>query len=893
MNDPQHDGLPEDSQLIAEQDLVGVAVLQDGIVKYFNDGAVKLSGYSPEEIKSWKPYQFLEILIHPDDRAFVAEQTRKKLSGTTEGVIPSYSYRIIKKDGEMRWVTLVSKTKDYKGAPAIVVVIVDVTESHLLDQKLRDSEAIFRTISEQSSLGIIILQQQRIIYANKRFADIMDSPLERLVGASLNDAKEPIGARGESHQSIIRKLSTNIPATPGQEGAFVIKVTSRSGKVKTLQLFSKQITISQQPAVLITVIDITAKADLENVLAEEEKKFRIIAEQSSLGIVIIQEGKIVYINEIAAAFLGKRPADIIGLPFEPFLNLMPERTKEERLEKYKLWLAGIHAKEDRRGIMHVNLPSGKCIALEVFSKSIEFNGKPAILATALDVTARNLAEQKLEESEEKFRFIAEKSLIGIIFIQAGMIKYVNDHAASIYGYSATEMLGWNEQHLLMKIHPDDRVPNTTAFLDQIHSSEIHEATYRIITRDGKVKWIQATSGVLPYRGEKATLLVISDATDAKESEIRLKESEEKYHQVFEESTAAIVLISIKGVVIDCNSATEKLFKVERSQIVGRPLREFFPYVDLDTSFIRDVLKSIVQNKAVEPAELEVFTAQRSKIWVRAQAARIKYGKTNAIQIIINDITEKKKLERILEEENVKLKHLDTIRKNFIFTATHELKTPLVSLYGASEFLLKVLPESLDDKIRTMIDIIHRGAERLKALVDNLLDVSRMDTGNFQLNRQDVDLGEIVLQTISNLEYLVRTADDEIVLNLGDKMIVYADKIRMEQVFTNLLTNAIKNTPKGGRIEIDLVMSNNAVKFSIKDNGVGLTMDEMGELFKQFGKLERTDLNVPVNIQGSGLGLYITRNIIEMHGGTIWAESAGRNKGATFLFTIPAGKGDGF
>ncbi|MEX2684676.1 MAG: PAS domain S-box protein [Candidatus Sigynarchaeota archaeon] len=890
MNDQRLAGLPEDLQLVAEQDLVGVAVLQDGVVKYCNSGAVRLSGYSPEEIKSWKPYQFIDILIHPDDRALVAEQTRKKLAGATDGVIPRYSYRIIRKDGETRWVEHFSNTRIYNGAPAIVLVMMDVTESHLLDQKLRDSEAIFRSISEQSSLGILILQNGRVLYANQKFAEIMMVPLDRLVGSSLKDVKTQIDDM--SHESFIEGLKTRLSAKQGQETAITIRIASASRKVKTLQLYFKGITISQQPAILITALDVTAKADLENVLAEEEKKFRVIAEQSALGIVIIQDGKLVYVNDNAANLVEKKAADMIGHPFEQFLDLAADMSKEKRLGDYKSWLAGIHL-GDHRSVLPLILPSGKRIAIEVFSKSIDFKGKPAILATALDVTSREKAEQELAESEEKFHFIAEKSLIGIIFIQAGMIKYVNDHAASIYGYSPAEMLGWNEQHLLMKIHPSDRVPGTTAFLDQIHSSEMHEATYRVITRDGKVKWIQATSGALPYRGEKATLLVIRDATDAKESEIRLKESEEKYRQVFEESTAAIVLISMKGVLIDCNSATEDLFKIERSQVVGKPLREFLPYIELDGTFIKDVFKNMVQNKPIEPVEFEVSTAKGFKIWVRAQAARIKYGKTNAIQIIINDITEKKKLERILEQENIKLKHLDTIRKNFIFTATHELKTPLVSLYGASEFLLKVLPESLDERIKTMIDIIHRGAERLKALVDNLLDVSRMDTGNFQLNKHDVDLGELVLQTISNLEYLVKTADHEILLNLGEKTIVNADKIRMEQVFTNLLTNAIKNTPKGGRIEINLVMTGNTVKFSIKDNGIGLTTDEMGELFKQFGKLERTDLNVPVNIQGSGLGLYITRNIIEMHGGTIWAESAGRNKGATFSFTIPAGKGDGF
>ncbi len=879
--------LPDEFRFIFDQDLVAILIVQNGIMKYFNQACMKMSGYSREEIESWKPYQFLETIIPADDRQLVGGQARKRDSGDTPPVLPQYQRRLITKSGEVVWVELFSRPGQYNNAPADIFIIIDVTDKHKLEQKLRDSEAIFRTISEQSSLGIVIKQQDRIAYANQKLADIIGIPIEQLTGSLIKDVLPQIGDK--SLETAIVGIKDSLPTKLGQEASFTLQVNTRSGKVKTVQIYSKQIFISQQPAVLFMALDITAKADLECVVAEEEKKFRIITEQSSMGITILQGGNVVYINEVCAGMLEMKPADMIGRPFEPNLDLIHEGAREERYEKYKQWLGGKYNHENRYPI-HMELPSGKRIVIEVFSKSIEYNGEPAILVTALDVTARSTAEQELKESEEKFHFIAEKSLIGIIFLQAGAVKYVNSHAASIYGYSSAEMLGWNEQHLFMKIHPADRVPPATIFLDHLHKNEVQESAYRIITRDGKVKWIQSTSGALSYRGEQATLLVISDVTGAKESEMRLKESEEKYRQVFEESAAAIVLLSIKGILIDCNSTAEDLFQIKKDRIVGRPLRDFYPHVMLEPNVIRDILKGVAQSQRVEPAEFEINVKPGPNIWVRAQPARIKYGNTNVVQIIVNDITVKKRLEKILEEENVKLKHLDTIRKNFIFTATHELKTPLVSLYGASEFLLQVIPANLDDKIRTMIEIIHRGAERLKALVDNLLDVSRMDTGNFKLNRQDIDLSDLVRQTLATLQYLVNTAGDEIVLNLEDAMIVFADKLRMEQVITNLLSNAIKNTPKGGRIELNLVRNGDTAKFSIKDNGVGLTAEEMGELFKQFGKMERTDLNVPVNIQGSGLGLYITRNIVEMHGGSIWAESGGRNKGATFSFTLPAGAG---
>lgn len=878
-------GLSSELKFISDQDLVALIVVQDGLVKYFNTAAMKMSGYTKADVDSWKPYQFLDILIHPDDRPMVADQYRKKQAGEKEGLVPSYQFRLITKAGKAIWVQIFSNTGYHDGKLADILILIDVTEKHELEQKLHESESVFRTISEQSSLGILILQHDKIAYANAKFCDIMELTPDKLLGASVSAMM--MSGEETLHSDAFATLARHVASPGGTEGNFIINITSKNGKAKSLQLFSKQIILSQHPATLITAFDVTEKAKLESVIVEEEKKFRIITEQSTLGIAIIQDGKIVYMNERCAGSLEKKPADVVGLPFEPFFSMIPDVVRDERVEKYKRWLAGEHIRENQY-ILPMTLPSGKRITLEIFSKSIEYNDRPAILVTVLDVTARFNAEAELKESEEKFHFIAEKSLIGIIFLQAGKVRYVNDHAASIYGYSTADMLGWNEQHLLMKIHPGDRPPTSAMFLDRLHTKDVQEAAFRIITREGRVKWIQATSGALAYRGENAILLVISDVTGAKESEAKLKESEEKYHQVFEESAAAIILLSMKGVLLDCNTAAEKMFGLGRTRIIGRSIRDFFPQVVIDTVPLASSLRNAAQIRVVEPSEFEFTNMQGSRIWVRAQAARIKYGNTNVIQFIINDITEKKHLERILEEENIKLKHLDNIRKNFIFTATHELKTPLVSLYGASEFLLEVLPPALDEKIKTMINIIHRGAERLKALVDNLLDVSRMDTGNFKLACQNIDLAEIIKQTLANLTYLVSTAGDEIVLHLEQPVIVHADKIRMEQVFTNLLSNAIKNTPKGGRIEICLVKNGDTAIFSIKDNGVGLNVEEMGELFKQFGKLERTDLNVAVNIQGSGLGLYISKNIVEMHGGSIWAESAGRNQGAVFHVTLPVG-----
>nr|MDO8113848.1 PAS domain S-box protein [Candidatus Sigynarchaeota archaeon] len=1016
----------EKFQLIAGMSLIGIIIQQDGLVKYINPAVTDITGFTEEEMKAWKPYEY-QSHVHPDDWAIVAEQAKRNLSGNPADMRQHFFYRFFTKSGELRLVESFLQVGHYEGKSAVLAVLIDATKKHALEQQLVESEQKFRCIAEQSTLGVIIIQDGKFLYANQEFSRILGKKVEELVNTpvinfmgmipeplrrdiearyrqqtignktdegsytmplkledgsihtydlaskntvingkdailvfahditSITKTQQQLKESEEKFRNIaeqsalgivivqdkklvfankkfadimestideVQRLSPGMLLTmvEGKEkpilsrqyesreaGAYkddaryIISLKVNSGKVKSIEVVSRSILLNGRNATMAIALDITDRVIAEQYLKESEEKFRSIAEQSALGIIIIQDRKFVFVNQKFADIINKSIDEVLRLPPETAFSIIEGADKQLIEHRYKERDREAF-KEDARYVLTLNLGPGKIKQAEVVARSIVLNGRNATLGIAHDITDRMIAEQDLKESEEKFRTIAEKSLIGIIFMQDGGIKYVNDQAARIFGYASIEMLTWTWQHLVMKIHPDERFESMYFFDSRKSGSDekVREIAFRIISRDGNVKWIQAYSGSVLYQGKNAEMLIIADITEQKESEIRLKESEEKYHQIFEESAAAILLMNTKGFFIECNSMAERLLNMKKAEIIGKHYKDLQQYIITDLSFFKDHLRKLAQGIPLEPFELEGSSQERGSLWVRVHAARVKLGKFHVNQLVINDITEKKKLESLLEEENKKLKQveslleeenkklkqLDVMRKNFIFTATHELKTPLVSLYGASDFLLKIMPQALDETVKSMIEIIHRGAERLKALVDNLLDVSRMDTGNFKLTKQAIDMVDLVRQCISSLDYLVKMAGQEVVLHAPEKLIANVDKLRMDQVITNLLSNAIKNTPKGGHVAISLSEDGDMVKFTIKDDGVGLTPEEMHVLFSQFGKLERTDLNTAVNIQGSGLGLHISKNIVDMHGGKIWAESEGRNKGAMFSFQIP-------
>jgi two-component system, OmpR family, sensor histidine kinase VicK len=228
-------------------------------------------------------------------------------------------------------------------------------------------------------------------------------------------------------------------------------------------------------------------------------------------------------------------------------------------------------------------------------------------------------------------------------------------------------------------------------------------------------------------------------------------------------------------------------------------------------------------------------------------------------------------ERTLVEE---LKRTDSMQREFINIASHEMKTPTQAIMGFSEML-----EQHPDRRKEMTEAIKRNARRLHKLTNDILDVSRIESQNLRLNKEKVNINEKISNAVNDIKNQIRNPDklQIVFLNLKEPLYVEADKIRLYQVIANLLGNAIKFT-KEGTISIKAQLKdNNEIAIIVKDPGAGIDNDVMPRLFTKFAT--RSDV-------GTGLGLYISKNIIEAHGGRMWAANNPDGKGATFGFSLP-------
>jgi signal transduction histidine kinase len=253
--------------------------------------------------------------------------------------------------------------------------------------------------------------------------------------------------------------------------------------------------------------------------------------------------------------------------------------------------------------------------------------------------------------------------------------------------------------------------------------------------------------------------------------------------------------------------------------------------------------------------------------------------------VLSDITERKRIEAMMKAEFKQLKNLEQIRTDLINRISHEFNTPLSSILSGSELVLTLYKNELPDKILEVVDIINQGGYRLKDMVDNLLIAYKIDSNELKAKIERKNLIPLLKLCIKNIINQAEKRDVFLNMELSNDLFIECDEKLINKVIINLLSNAIKNTPLKGNVLVKTINHQNHVDIIFEDTGVGITKKERGLLFKKFGKIERFGKGMDVDIEGPGLGLYISNEIIKVHKGEIIVKSKGRNKGSKFIVRL--------
>lgn len=345
------------------------------------------------------------------------------------------------------------------------------------------------------------------------------------------------------------------------------------------------------------------------------------------------------------------------------------------------------------------------------------------------------------------------------------------------------------------------------------------------------------------------------------------ESEETYRKLVENSLTGIY-IDQGGKIVFSNDQFAGIFGYSREEIIGMESRRL---VHPDDRALTDEFRNKRLKGEDAPSEYEArgITKEGRSIWVKRRNTDIRYQGQPAILGNMVDVTEQKRTEEQLKKTNKELKH-------FIHVVSHDLKTPVISICGFSDRLLRNYSETLDEKGKTYLEHIMSSATRMETLVSDLLTFSRI--GRMVPKIEDHASSKIVEDVISDLGDRLQEVDLEVAEDLPT---LRCDRERLHQVFQNLMGNAVKFTKssESPRIEIGYEDKGTFHRFYVRDNGIGIDPRDHRKIFEKFERLEEEDQE-----EGSGLGLAIVERIVQGHGGSVWVESE-KGKGATFYFTF--------
>ncbi len=497
--------------------------------------------------------------------------------------------------------------------------------------------------------------------------------------------------------------------------------------------------------------------------------------------------------------------------------------------------------------------------------------------------------QELRESEELFRNLFETMTEGIILTNVdGQIVQANHAAERILGLirSSIEELNYISPEWEV-LRPDGTsMPlNEMAGPRAMKEKQLVKNIVMGVKRPDKtIRWINVSAAPFLDEDNKISGIVgtFSDITDRKKAEQKLKESEEKYRLITEDSDDLIVVYNNKLKVEYLNEETH-------SRILGYESSKFRDNIFRGNLIHKEDLKDTAiafQKGYREEIYTHIFRLRHKNgqyIWFEVK------GKTfigikglKKMLCISRDITELKEAEDVLIR-------LNKLKSEFLRRASHELKTPLISIKGYSDLILSLHADQLDPVIISKVKEIHDGCERLQNIINNLLKTSRLESPELKPKVQKEDISFLIKFCVHELESLAETRKQSIKLDIHNELYANVEKEEIHDVLSNLLSNAIKYTPPMGKIEIKTELQEGSVVISVKDNGIGFTEEQKTKILQQFGKIERYGQGLDLGIDGTGLGLYISKRIVESHGGKIWMESEGKNKGASFFFTLPTAK----
>ena len=538
-------------------------------------------------------------------------------------------------------------------------------------------------------------------------------------------------------------------------------------------------------------------------------------------------------------------------------------------------------------------------------------------AAAEDLTALKQAEESLVQAGALQSAIFNSANFSSIATDAkGVIQIFNVGAECMLGYTAAEVMNRitpadisDPRELVARAEElslELGTPITPGFEALVFKAsrgieDIYELTY--IRKDGSR--FPAVVSVTALRDEQqgiiGYLLIGTDNTARKQVEAeqqhlsqRLRDHQFYTRSLFESNIDPIMTTDPFGIITDVNKQMEALSGCTRDELIGAPFKNYFT----DPDRAETGIKLVLREKKVTNFELTARARDGAETVVSINAATF-YDRNRKLQGVFaaaRDVTERRRLDQVLQEKNAELESARAAAENtsraksdFLANMSHELRTPLNAVIGFSEVLQDQMFGAINEKQQEYVNNILTSGRHLLALINDILDLSKVEAGKMELELGVFPLRESLEGSLTMLREKAHQGELELELDLApeSEVVIEADQRKFRQILFNLLSNAVKFTPAGGTVRLSAVPDGDCIEVTVRDSGIGIAAADIRKLFHPFTQLESVYTK---GFEGTGLGLALTRQLVQLHSGRIWVESE-VGKGSSFSFAIPLRQGE--
>jgi len=819
---------------------------------------------TPEQAIGKSVYDYI-----PDEHHHVIRESLKRVFQIGES--DSYELAGVGPYGKTSWYrSRVGPIKKDGKIVAAGIVTTDITEQKKAVDSLKESEQRFRAIFNNAADGIVLadVQDKHFDTANETFCQMLGYSTEEVKSLAVADIHpEPdlphvIDAFEKQVRGEI-KLSRGLP------------VKRSDGTIFYADINSIPITLTGKKFLMGIFRDITDLKRIEDALRESEDKYRdLVEEMTDVIYTLDTEGNVTSVNKAGKAAFGRKAAEVIG---KSFTNWIPQEYQRDATAVFKRILSGEKVTAETVLLDKDGKPHNVEFSSTSMIKDETVVGTRGIIR---DVTWRKQAEQKLRESEEKFRQLVSTTTDAIMLFDAETRRFleVNKACEELYSYTKEEFLRLRQSDITAEPHESEESIKKTL------KGELSKITLRYHRKkDGTVFPVEISASAFEISGSRVLCGVVRDITERKQVEQALAESELKYRTIVEGAGEAILSLDRNGVILFINSTGAKRLGGKPDNYIGKTLRDIFPKhtADRQISSIHKVMQTGIPLNTTNTAE---FHGQLRWNYTTVEPLRDSTGKINSVMVIARDIHERKQAEEKLQRYREEMARTERLASLGTLSATlaHELTQPLTVVRLSIQNLLANLKkdssqQAIEDDLKEALN----GISSATAIIDRFRYFARRSTERITSKVHLEVVGNKIIQLLSESARQVKVSIN--LQGLDGLPVIYGCERDMEQLFFTLVENAIQaaDGKKDREVMIKAALKDSHIELQFSDNCGGIAPEYLDKIFEPFFTTK------PIG-QGTGLGLCIIQRIVSECGGHIRVENE-YGKGCTFFVTLPFGQ----